>query len=109
MSCADQASVAVSENDDHRRRGERAELKQDEDGVMAMQRQRADEQTARQPHRPCACAHPRRAMLSREVNDLGDVRQHRDGDPNDTQNFEHSALRARTLSFAEGASLKLVD
>jgi len=89
MSRADHAAIAVNENDDHRRREERAELQHDEHRIVAMQRDRADEQAAGQPHRPCTSAHPGRAVLSREVHDLREVRQHRDGDSDDTEDVEH--------------------
>ena len=68
---ADHPAVPLSQRQDDRGRRQAADLQQDEDEVVAMKGERADEQAAQEPHRPGAAADAGRATLLREMNHLG--------------------------------------
>jgi hypothetical protein len=65
--------------------------------VPAMDGNRADEQAAHKPHRPCATADARGAVCLPEVGYLGDIGQHRDRDSCNAENFKHGFASIRSL------------
>jgi hypothetical protein len=54
-----------------------------------MECERADEQAARQPHRPGAATDARRAVLAGEMDGLWQVGQHANRDASDAEQLEH--------------------
>jgi hypothetical protein len=70
MRLADHPAVSLSEREDDRRRSQGADLQQDEDQIVAVKGEGADEHAAQEPHRPRAAADAGRAVLPCEVDYL---------------------------------------
>jgi hypothetical protein len=65
------SSISPGQPEDYRGRAEAAHLEKDEHRVSTVHGEKADENPARKPHRPCPGAYSCRAVLAPEVNDLG--------------------------------------
>jgi len=94
VSLTDHPAIAMNEENDRRGREQRADLQQDEDRVMAVHGQDADEDAAHEPHGPRAAAHACRTMLASEVNQLREIGEHRDCDACHADELEHPAQLA---------------
>jgi hypothetical protein len=87
----DHPAIPMNEQHDHGGRQERGGLEQDEDRVVSMQRQGADHDAAREPHRPRAPADAGRTVLAGEVDDLREIGEHRDGYAGNANELKHAS------------------